>query len=45
MSELSSSVFVVGDDASVRRALTRLIKSAGYTVQAFASGRETLKFR
>jgi FixJ family two-component response regulator len=36
------TVFLVDDDASVRRALARLIKSAGYQVQAFASAREFL---
>jgi RNA polymerase sigma factor (sigma-70 family) len=35
-------VFVVDDDASVRKSLTRLISEAGYTVQAFASAREFL---
>ncbi len=38
----SPPVFVVDDDASIRRALTRLIKSAGYQVQSFASAREFL---
>lgn len=38
----SCTVFLVDDDASVRRALTRLIKSAGYQVRAFASAREFL---
>lgn len=38
----SSTVFLVDDDASVRRALTRLIKSAGHQVQTFASAREFL---
>jgi FixJ family two-component response regulator len=38
------TVFLVDDDASVRRALTRLIKSADYTVQAFASGRDFLAY-
>jgi FixJ family two-component response regulator len=38
------TVFLVDDDASVRRALTRLIKSAGYTVQAFASARDFLAY-
>ena len=38
-------VFLVDDDSSVRRALTRLIKSAGYDVQAFASAREFLDHR
>jgi len=37
-----STVFLVDDDASVRRALARLIKSAGYQVQTFASAREFL---
>ena len=37
-----SSVFLVDDDDSVRRALTRLIKSAGHNVQTFASAREFL---
>jgi FixJ family two-component response regulator len=40
----SSTVFIVDDDASVRRALTRLIKSAGYPVQAFASARDFLEY-
>jgi FixJ family two-component response regulator len=39
-----SSVFVVDDDASVRKALKRLIKSAGYEVQAFASARDFLDY-
>lgn len=37
-----ATVFLVDDDASVRKALTRLIKSAGYQVQAFASAWEFL---
>ena len=37
-----STVFLVDDDASVRKALTRLIRSAGYNVQAFASARDFL---
>ena len=37
-----STVFLVDDDTSVRKALTRLISSAGYQVQAFASAREFL---
>jgi FixJ family two-component response regulator len=35
-------IAIVDDDASVRRALQRLVESAGYTVQAFASAREFL---
>ena len=38
----TSNVFLVDDDASVRRALARLIKSAGHQVQTFASAREFL---
>jgi FixJ family two-component response regulator len=38
------TVFLVDDDDSVRRALTRLIKSAGYAVQAFASARDFLEY-
>lgn len=38
----NSTVFLVDDDASVRKALTRLIRSAGYDVQAFASARKFL---
>lgn len=38
----TSNVFLVDDDASVRRALARLIKSAGHQVQAFASAQEFL---
>jgi len=37
-----ATVFLVDDDASVRRALTRLIKSAGHRVESFASAREFL---
>jgi len=36
-------VFVVDDDRSVRKSLTRLIASAGYAVEAFASAREFLE--
>jgi len=35
-------VFLVDDDASVRKSLTRLLESAGYAVEAFASAREFL---
>jgi FixJ family two-component response regulator len=36
-------VFLVDDDPSVRRALARLIKSAGHQVQTFVSAREFLQ--
>ena len=35
-------VFLVDDDTSVRRGFTRLLESAGYAVEAFASAREFL---
>jgi two-component system, LuxR family, response regulator FixJ len=35
-------VFLVDDDPSVRRSLSRLISSAGYPVEAFSSAREFL---
>lgn len=38
----TANVCLVDDDASVRRALARLIKSAGHQVQTFASAREFL---
>jgi FixJ family two-component response regulator len=40
--EPGSIVLVVDDDLSVRRSLTRLLSSAGYTVEAFASARDFL---
>jgi FixJ family two-component response regulator len=36
------TIAVVDDDPAVRRALTRLLKSAGYHVVAFASGEELI---
>jgi len=36
------TVFVVDDDASVRKGLARLLKAAGYAVESFASAREFL---
>jgi FixJ family two-component response regulator len=42
MTPSAAVVFVVDDDASVRKSLSRLISAAGYKVQAFASSREFL---
>lgn len=42
MTQPHQIVFVVDDDASVRRSLARLFKSAGYQVQTFASAEEFL---
>jgi FixJ family two-component response regulator len=36
------TVFVVDDDASVRRGVARLLRSAGHRVETFASAREFL---
>lgn len=37
-------IAIVDDDPSVRRALHRLVQSAGYTVQTFASAHEFLQW-
>ena len=39
---LGMLVSIVDDDASVRRALRRLVDSAGFAVETFASGHEVL---
>ena len=44
MAEPTEIVFVVEDDASVRRALGALVRSAGLTVQTFPSAQEFLAF-
>src|SRR5690349_20157224 len=43
MSEAAALVYVVDDDPSVRRALTRLVRSAGNEVEAYGSAREFLE--
>lgn len=42
MKQPAATVFVVDDDASVRKSLSRLISEAGYQVEAFTSPREFL---
>jgi len=42
MNETDPIIFVVDDDASVRKALQRLLVSAGLSVEAFASAQEFL---
>jgi FixJ family two-component response regulator len=37
---MAAVVFVVDDDPSVRKSLTRVLTSAGYTVETFASARD-----
>lgn len=43
MAEKSPTIFVIDDDASVRTSLTRLLRSAGLTVEAFPSGEAYLE--
>jgi FixJ family two-component response regulator len=44
MKTLSPTVFVVDDDAPVRKGLARLLKSAGYHAECFASADEFLSY-
>jgi len=43
MQQAGATVFVVDDDAAVRRSLTRLLRSAGWNAEAFASAGEFLE--
>jgi FixJ family two-component response regulator len=43
MNNLNQTVYVVDDDASVRRGLRRLLKSAGYSVESFNSAQAFLE--
>ena len=42
MSQTAPAIAVIDDDASVRRALQRLLRSAGFAVETFATAREFL---
>ncbi|HVN25027.1 MAG TPA: response regulator transcription factor [Syntrophorhabdales bacterium] len=42
ITELKPTIFIVDDDASMRTALSYLLQSAGYEVEAFASAEEFL---
>jgi FixJ family two-component response regulator len=42
MCQTAPVIAVIDDDASVRRALQRLLQSAGFTVETFATAREFL---
>jgi RNA polymerase sigma factor (sigma-70 family) len=44
MTDLEAIVFVVDDDPSVRRSLSRLIRAAGFAVESFASAQEFLVY-
>jgi len=37
-------IYIVDDDPSVRRGITRLLKAAGFSARAFASGEEFLEY-
>lgn len=43
MNDTTATVFVIDDDPSVRKALSRLVKSAGFRAEAFASAEEFLQ--
>jgi FixJ family two-component response regulator len=43
VSRADGTVFVVDDDASVRRGVARLLRSAGHRVETFASAHEFLE--
>ena len=43
MNEESSTIFIVDDDASVRKSLSRLLASYGLTVETFQSAEQFLK--
>ena len=42
-STLHATVFVIDDDASIRRSLSRLLRSAGYISETFSSAEEFLR--
>ena len=42
-STLVPTVFIIDDDASVRKGLSRLLRSAGYTVETYPSAEEFLR--
>jgi FixJ family two-component response regulator len=42
-STLDATVFVIDDDASIRKSLSRLLRSAGYTSETFSSAEEFLR--
>jgi FixJ family two-component response regulator len=43
MTAFKPTVFVIDDDASIRKSLSRLLRSAGYTAEAFSSAEEFLR--
>jgi len=45
MADDKYQVFIVDDDCSVRNGLSRLLRSAGYTTEVFASAEDCLEHR
>ena len=43
MTAFKPTVFLIDDDASIRRSLSRLLRSAGYTSETFSSAEEFLR--
>jgi FixJ family two-component response regulator len=43
MTVFKPTIFVIDDDASIRKSLSRLLRSAGYTAEAFSSAEEFLR--
>jgi FixJ family two-component response regulator len=43
MTAFKTTVFVIDDDASIRKSLSRLLRSAAYTVETFPSAEEFLR--
>ncbi len=43
MTAFKPTVFVIDDDASIRKGLSRLLRSAGYTIETFPSAEEFLR--
>jgi FixJ family two-component response regulator len=43
MNKMKKTVFIIDDDASVRKSLSRLLRSAGFEVETFASAELFLK--
>jgi len=43
MTAFKPTVFVIDDDASIRKSLSRLLRSAGYTSETFSSAEEFLR--
>jgi FixJ family two-component response regulator len=45
MSSQRATIYVIDDDAAIRKALTRLLVAEGFEVRSFSSAREFLRLR